>query len=149
MTECNRKSLNFSSLSRRKIVSIFDGGLLTSDAGGLLLREVDRQIGLTEELAKCVADDRSQHKVVHDVRTMIRQRIFGIAMGYEDLNDQDALRSDPVMQVLAEQTPEEHKPLASPTTRGCWVTATATFCSTRSSTDCSGRAGSVLPFSTL
>ncbi len=116
MTQCNRGSLVFSSLSRRKISADFDGGRLTSDAGGLLLREVDRRIGLTKQLAECIADPRDPDKVVHDVQTMLAQRIYGIALGYEDLNDHDTLRTDPVMQVLAERPPDPELPLASPAT---------------------------------
>ena len=116
MTECNRKALAFSSLSRRKISADFDGGRLTSDAGGLLLREVDRRIGLTKALADCIADPRDPDKIIHDVQTMLVQRIGGIALGYEDLNDHETLRTDPVMQVLAEQPPDPAFPLASPAT---------------------------------
>ena len=116
MTECNRRTLTFSSLSRRKISADFDGGRLTSDAGGLLLREVDRRIGLTKALAGCIADSRDPDKIIHDVQTMLAQRIGGIALGYEDLNDHETLRSDPVMQVLAERPPDPALPLASPAT---------------------------------
>lgn len=117
MTECNRAALSFSSLLRRKISADFDGGRLTSDGGGLLLREVDRRIGLTKKLAECVTDPRDPAKVVHDVRTLLMQRIGGIAMGYEDLNDHDTLRTDPIMQVLAEHAPDVGaQPLASPST---------------------------------
>lgn len=116
MTECNRLPLAFSSLSRRKISADFDGGRLTSDAGGLLLREVDRKIGLTQALSECIADPRDPDKVIHDVQTMLAQRIHGIALGYEDLNDHQTLRSDPVMQTLAERVPDEESPLASPAT---------------------------------
>ncbi|HNO77261.1 MAG TPA: IS1380 family transposase [Phycisphaerae bacterium] len=116
MTECNRTSLGFSSLFRRKISADFDGGRLTSDAGGLLLREVDRRIGLTKALADCIVDPRDPEKIVHDIQTMLAQRIGGIALGYEDLNDHDTLRNDPVMQVLAERSPEPDTPLASPAT---------------------------------
>lgn len=116
MTECNRAALSFSSLLRRKISADFDGGRLTSDAGGLLLREVDRRIGLTRKLAACVTDPRDPEKIVHDVRTMLAQRIYGIALGYEDLNDHDTLRGDPVMQALTERVPDEDTPLASAAT---------------------------------
>ena len=116
MTECNRESLTFSSLSRRKIVAGFDGGRLTSDAGGLLLREVDRRLGLTRSLADCITDPRDPAKIIHDVQTMLTQRIGGIALGYEDLNDHDTLRRDPVLQTLAERSPVEDLPLASPST---------------------------------
>jgi len=116
VTECNRQPLTFSSLSRRKILADFDGGRLTSDGGGLLLREADRTLGLTRALAACVADPRQPAKIVHDTQTMLAQRIFGIALGYEDLNDHQTLRTDPVMQVLAEGRPADDAPLASPAT---------------------------------
>lgn len=116
MAECNREPLVFSSLSRRKISADFDGGTLTSDAGGLLLREVDRRLGLTQGLAECIADPRDPAKIRHDLRTLLAQRIYGIALGYEDLNDHDTLRTDPVMQVLADNPPDEAVPLASSST---------------------------------
>jgi len=116
VTECNREPLTFSSLSRRKVSADFQGGRLTSDAGGLLLREVDRRTGLTAALTACIADPRDPEKIVHDVQTLLAQRIYGIALGYEDLNDHDTLRTDPVMQVLAERAPDEGTPLASPAT---------------------------------
>jgi hypothetical protein len=94
-------------------VADFLGGRLTSDAGTLLLREVDRQLQLTRRLADGLTDPRDPAKVVHDQHTMLAQRIFGIALGYEDLNDQDTLRSDPLFSVLAEQRPEPDAPLAS------------------------------------
>lgn len=116
MTKCNREALTFSSLFRRRISADFDGGRLTSDAGGVLLREVDRRIGLTKALAECIADPRDPDKVIHNVQTLLAQRIYGIALGYEDLNDHETLRTDPVMQVLAEQPPDPSRPLASPAT---------------------------------
>jgi len=116
LAKCNREALVFSSLFRRKISADFDGGRLTSDAGGLLLREVDRRIGLTRALAACITDPRDPDKIVHDIQTMLAQRIGGIALGYEDLNDHETLRTDPIMQMLAEQSPESALPLASPAT---------------------------------
>jgi hypothetical protein len=116
VTECNGGTLTFSSLSGRRIVADFEGGRLTSDAGGLLLREVDRRIGLTEALAGCITDPRDPEKVIHAVRTMLVQRVEGIALGYEDLNDHDTLRTDPLMQILADQPPQADLPLASPST---------------------------------
>lgn len=113
MTECNRKSLAFSNVSRKKIQADFDGGTLTSDAGGLLLREVDRRLGFLDQLADCLTDPRDPAKIRHDQRTMLAQRIFGIALGYEDLNDHDELRHDPLFSVLAEKAPEPEEGLAS------------------------------------
>ena len=105
MTECNRKPVLFSSLGRQEVRADFAGGTLTSDAGGLLLREADRQLGLLDALSGCLSDPRDPAKIVHEQRTMLAQRIFGIALGYEDLNDHNELRRDPLFSVLAEQTP--------------------------------------------
>ena len=113
MTECNGQTLLFSSLGRQNIVADFGGGRLTSDGGALLLREVDRRLGLIDALAACLTDPRDPARVVHDQRTMLAQRIFGIALGYEDLNDHSTLRSDPLFAVLAEKTPDPDAPLAS------------------------------------
>lgn len=116
MTECNRTTLQFSSLSRKKILADFNGGRLTSDAGALLLREANRRTGLIAHLANCISDPRDPARTVHLVETMLSQRIFGIAMGYEDGNDHETLREDPIMQVLAETAPNPNEPLASPST---------------------------------
>ena len=116
MTECNRSELVFSSLSRKRILADFNGGRLTSDAGALLLREADRRTGLIEALAACITDPRDPSKVQHDVRTLLAQRICGIAMGYEDGNDHQMLRHDPIMQMLAGVAPTPEEPLASPPT---------------------------------
>jgi hypothetical protein len=82
-------------------VAAFDGGAITSDAGALLLGAADRAIKLTARLAACFDDTRRQHLVEHEVATLLAQRVFGIALGYEDLNDHDELRHDPMMAVLA------------------------------------------------
>lgn len=113
MTDCNRQPALFSSLKSQKIVADFDGGRLTSDGGGLLLREADRELGLVRRLAACIPDPRDPGLTVHDQETMLAQRIFGIALGYEDLNDHDTLRDDPLFSVLADKTPDPNEPLAS------------------------------------
>ena len=113
MTECNAQPLLFSSLKSQKIVVDFEGGRLTSDAGGLLLREADRRLGLTRRLAACLTDPRDPAKVIHEQQTMLAQRIFGMALGYEDLNDHDTLRADPLFSILAERRPDPESPLAS------------------------------------
>jgi len=105
VTECNRQPLLFSNLNRQKIQADFAGGTLTSDAGGLLLREVDRRLGLVDALADGLTDPRDPARIQHEQRTMLAQRIFGLALGYEDLNDHNELRRDPLFSVLAEQTP--------------------------------------------
>jgi len=98
------------------VVADFGGGRLTSDGGALLLREVDRRLGLVEALAACLTDPRDPAKITHEQSTMLRQRILGLALGYEDLNDHATLRSDPLFSVLAEQRPDPAAPLASPPT---------------------------------
>jgi hypothetical protein len=105
--------LLFSSLGRQQVQADFGGGTLTSDAGGLLLREVDRRCGLIDALAACLTDPRDPARITHDLRTMLAQRIYGLALGYEDLNDHTTLRQDPLFAVLANQRPDPEQPLAS------------------------------------
>jgi hypothetical protein len=82
-------------------VADFDGGTLTSDGGALLLRQVDRRIQLLPRLARCFTDFRSPERIEHGVEQMLAQRVYGLALGYEDLNDHDQLRHDPLMNVLS------------------------------------------------
>jgi Transposase DDE domain group 1 len=100
-TECNPNLFGLAPVEGREVVAAFDGGMITSDAGALLLGATDRAIGLTARLAICFSDTRRQEYVEHEVVTLVRQRVFGIALGYEDLNDHDELRHDPMMAVLA------------------------------------------------
>jgi hypothetical protein len=93
--------MGFAPVEGRKVEAAFDGGAITSDAGALLLGATDRAIGLIGRLAACFADRRCPELIEHAVETLIGQRVFGIALGYEDLNDHDHLRHDPVMAVLA------------------------------------------------
>jgi hypothetical protein len=116
MTDCNRQPLSFSSLGPKSVVADFLGGRLTSDAGALLLREVGRTTGLFEAIAAAIPDPRNPVLVVHDQRSMIAQRIVAIALGYEDLNDHNTLRLDPVLQLAAGRVPDGELPLASPPT---------------------------------
>jgi hypothetical protein len=100
-TECSAGLFEFASVERREVVGSFDGGAITSDAGALLLRATDRAIRLVDRLAACFIDRRDQNLIEHRVSTLVGQRVFGIALGYEDLDDHDELRRDPVMAVLA------------------------------------------------
>jgi Transposase DDE domain group 1 len=100
-TECNPDLFGFAPVEGRGVVAGFDGGALTSDAGALLLGATDRALGLVDRFAACFADRRRPELIEHEVRTLVGQRIFGIALGYEDLNDHDELRHDPVMALLA------------------------------------------------
>jgi hypothetical protein len=116
MTECNSQPIVFSSLARRQVVADFDGGTITSDAGALLLREVDRKLGLIDQLDAVIPDPRNPALITHQQRTMLRQRIFAIALGYEDGNDHQTLRDDPLMQLVTERGIDPDQPLASPPT---------------------------------
>jgi len=87
-------------LGRRKVAGCFDGGRITSDAGGLLLREVDSRIGLMRRLSDCFVDYRNPGSVEHRVQILLAQRIYGVALGYKDLNDHDVLRSDVLLATL-------------------------------------------------
>jgi hypothetical protein len=100
-THCSQDSLDFGSVEGRRIVGAFDGGQITSHAGGLLLGASEKVIRLVERLARCFQDGRDPDATVHTVEALVGQRIFGIALGYEDINDHDQLRHDPVLQVLA------------------------------------------------
>lgn len=99
-TECSAKSFEFARVESRAVVAAFDGGAVTSDAGSLLLGATDRAIRLVDRIAGCFSDHRRADLVEHEVSTLVSQRIFGIALGYEDLNDHDQLRHDPVMATL-------------------------------------------------
>ncbi|MFV2069887.1 MAG: IS1380 family transposase [Pirellulales bacterium] len=98
--ECKPESLAFHPLGRREVVARFDGGRITSDAGGLLLRETERLTGILRQFAGCYTDHRDPDRIEHTVEELIAQRVYGLALGYEDLNDHDDLRHDPLMAVL-------------------------------------------------
>jgi hypothetical protein len=100
-TECSADLFEFAPVERRAVMAGFDGGRMTSDAGALLLGATDRAIGLVERFAGCFTDGRAPELVEHEINTMVGQRIFGIALGYEDLIDHDQLRHDPTLAVLA------------------------------------------------
>src|SRR5256886_283791 len=99
-TECSADLFGFAPVEGRKVVAAFDGGTMTSEAGAMLLGATDRQIRLIERFAGCFTDYRAADLVVHEVVGLVGQRVFGIALGYEDLIDHDQLRYDPVMAVL-------------------------------------------------
>jgi len=102
-TECNQESFEFHPLNQRQVVGRFDGGAITTDAGGLLLREVEKRTGILERFAACFRDHRAAGQVEHTVQQLVAQRVYGLALGYEDLNDHDQLRRDPLLAVLAEK----------------------------------------------
>ena len=101
--KCNQPSFEFQVLGRRSVVGRFDGGKITSDAGGLLLREVEKQTGIVGGLAQCFRDERQENWLEHSVEELVRQRVFALALGYEDLNDHDELREDFLLATLVEK----------------------------------------------
>jgi len=118
-TECSAERSMFGRVEGRSVVAEFDGGALTSDAGGLLLGAADQRLGLVRRIARCFRDARDPRLVEHSVATLIGQRVFAIALGYEDLNDHDELRHDPLMAVLAgklEARREDCAPVAGKST---------------------------------
>jgi len=103
MTECNQLSFQLPGLNGRSVEGNFQGGNVSSDGGLMLLRQVDRRLGLTKALAKHLPDQRDPDKIEHSLESMLRQRIYGLALGYEDLNDHDSLRKDLLWQSAAER----------------------------------------------
>ncbi len=117
MTQRTTPPLPFTSTRRREIHADFSGGNITSDAGTLLLREADRNLGLIAALDRVIPDPRNPDLITHPQSTLLAQRIFGIAAGYEDLNDHQHLRDDPLWQILTDHPgPDNHPQLASPPT---------------------------------
>jgi len=120
MTDCNTTALQFTSLGRKNLVADFNGGDLTSDGGLPLLREVDQRIGLIDALDRAIADPRCPWLIEHEQRTLLAQRLFAMAAGYEDLNDHQTLRDDTLLQALTDRPrkagQKEHDPLSSPPT---------------------------------
>ena len=99
-TQCNREFLEFHPLDKREVRGGFDGGAITSDAGGLLLREVEKRTGIIQQFASCFRDHRKPERIEHTVKELVAQRVYGLALGYEDLNDHQELRRDPLLGVL-------------------------------------------------
>jgi hypothetical protein len=112
MTKCTAPFIEFPALKRRKVEVNFEGGEITSDGGALLIGGVDQKLGLTKAIAPLIPDNRDPSKTEHSILSMLRQRVYGIALGHEDLNDHKHLRNDTALQTALGQT----KPLASPST---------------------------------
>ena len=101
MTDCTSSQMKFKGFGRRRVVGAFDGGRITSDGGVLLVREVAEGSGLIGKFASCFTDHRDAALIEHTVESLIAQRVLGLACGYEDLNDHDTLRDDPLLAVAA------------------------------------------------
>jgi hypothetical protein len=116
MTECTQDSFPFAPAFGREVVARFDAGPVSSDGGALLLREVARQIDLLPRLATCFTDGRDPGRIEHTVEQLLSQRLYALALGYEDLNDHDTLRFDPLLTLLTGKREPEEEPLASKST---------------------------------
>jgi len=114
--ECNQFVLEFHPLKRREIRAQFDGGAISSDGGGLLLREVEKRIGILHQFAACFSDYRNADLIEHTVKELVAQRVYGLALGYEDLNDHEELRNDPLLAVLVEKSDPSQEILAGKST---------------------------------
>jgi len=118
-TECSADVFGFAPVAGRAVVAGFDGGKMTSDAGALLLGATDRAVRLVDRFAECFADSRAPELIEHTVRTLVGQRVFALALGYEDVVDHDELRHDPALAVLAGKLAARRKdcaPLAGKST---------------------------------
>ena len=115
MTECNQSSFGFEASGRREIVARFDGGTISTDGGAFLLRQTDKRLNLLPRLAECFLDGRKPDLIEHTIAEMVAQRVYGLALGFEDFNDHEQLRKDPVFGILAGRE-ETSAPLAGKST---------------------------------
>lgn len=114
-TECTAEQLSFQGIGRREVVAQFDGGQISSDGGGLLLRETERRTGIVEQFARCFRDHRVAERIEHSVESLVAQRVMALALGYEDLNDHDQLRNDSLIATLVNKE-DPTEPLAGKST---------------------------------
>src|SRR5258708_13828727 len=115
-TECNQFVLGFHPLKRREIRAEFNGGAISSDGGGLLLREVEKRIRMLRQFAACFTDYRNPDLIEHTVEELVAQRVYGRALGYEDLNDHEELRTDPLLPGRVEKAAPGEGPVAGKST---------------------------------
>ncbi len=99
--QCIPERMEFQRLGCRDVTAAADGGAITSDAGALLLREAERSVNLIAGLATCFEDGRDPRRVEHELGALVRQRVYALALGYEDVNDHERLRFDPMLQILS------------------------------------------------
>ena len=118
MTECTQTSFVFAPHCSRQVVARFDGGQITSDAGSLLLRTLEQRTGILRQFSACFRDYRNPERIEHSVGELVRQRVYGLALGYEDLNDHDQLRQDPLLALLAGKADLEGQQRRRPQDRG-------------------------------
>ncbi len=115
-TECTQIHLEFHGLNGRQVRAQFDGGAISSDGGGLLLREVEKRVGVIGQFAACFTDHRRGERIEHRLEELVAQRVYGLALGYEDLNDHEELRHDPLLAVLVEKGDASRERLAGKST---------------------------------
>jgi hypothetical protein len=116
MTECIQESFSFEGLGQREVVGRFDGGYVVSDGGALLLRQVECRTDILGRFASCFTDQRDPLRIEHSVEQLVKQRVYGLALGYEDLNDHERLRRDPLLAVLSGKAEPAQEPLAGKST---------------------------------
>ena len=126
-TDCNDQPLLFQELGRRKVLADFSGGTLSSDGGALLLRQVDNNLGMTQGLAQCFYDQRNQVFVDHSVQQLLAQRVYGLALGYEDLNDHERLRLDPLLATACNKLDPLGEQRFNPAHRGVALAGASTL----------------------
>jgi len=126
-TECTAEQLEFHGLGRRVVVGEFDGGKISSDSGGLLLREVEQRAHILKRLTACFADYRDANQIEHSLESLIKQRVMGLALGYEDLNDHDALRQDPLLALLSDVADPSGQDRRRAQDKGCALAGKSTL----------------------
>jgi hypothetical protein len=126
-TECTAGQLEFQGLGRRVVVGQFDGGRISSDSGGLLLREVEQRTHILKRLAGCFTDHRNTDQIEHSLESLIKQRVMGLALGYEDLNDHDTLRHDPLLALLSDKQDLSGKTRKRDQDKGCALAGKSTL----------------------
>src|SRR5574338_656496 len=118
MTKCIPSAFVFQELGSREVLAAFDGGRVTSDAGALLLREIEAKFGFIDSFAACFTDHRDAERLDHPLVDLLKQRIFGLCLGYEDLNDHDQLRHDALLAVAVGKTDPLGEQRTQPADRG-------------------------------
>jgi len=126
-TECNGTQLEFQEVGGRRVQADFNGGHITSDGGVLLLRELDERLGISRRFAACFEDHRDPDLIEHTVEELVRQRVYGLALGYEDLNDHDELRRDPLLAVAAGKVDPEGQARKRAQDKGCALAGKSTL----------------------
>ena len=126
-TDCQEQPLLFQDLGSRKVVVDFSGGFLSSDGGALLLRQMDANLGLTQTLAQCFTDQRQQTFVAHAVPGLLAQRIYGQGLGYEDVNDHNDLRRDPLLATACNKSDPLGEDRFNPAHRGIALAGASTL----------------------